>query len=387
MALSVVTSLETIEEPKRTMVAFSKIVIAGGGVIGNSVSYYLAKLNIASTIIDPIGIAPAASGKAGGFLARDWSDGSPIGKLQQRSFDLHAEQAEDLGAENIDYRRLVCTAVSCDERADVVAKPSGKKLQGVELADINVLGRNIMGGPETIAQVHPKKLCDAMWKYSQDAGSKLVIGKVVEAIVNDDGSMSGVRLDDGTTIDCDALVIACGPWSDATKSWFPSEIGKTIPRMLGVKYHSILIKSPHVLDEAVFFSGHGDPEVYPRPDGDAYITGFPDPAIVVTESPGKEEVRPDAVNRLVDATKKVSSLLGPIPPHTEQSCYLPTTNDGLPVIGAIPSCSGAFICSGHGCWGILNGPATGEAMAELLTGGETNHVDIKMLGVQSPYRR
>ncbi|KAL7527475.1 hypothetical protein ACHAWF_002191 [Thalassiosira exigua] len=45
------------------------------------------------------------------------------------------------------------------------------------------------------------------------------------------------------------------------------------------QYHSILIPSPRVLSQAVFFQGHGDPEVYPRPDGDAYITGFPDPAI------------------------------------------------------------------------------------------------------------
>lgn len=370
------------------MVAFSKIVIAGGGIIGNSVAYYLAKLKIASTIIDPVGIAPAASGKAGGFLARDWSDGSPIGQLQQHSFDLHAQQAEDLGAANIDYRRLACMAVGCDERAAAVAKPSGKKLEGVEWADINVLGRQKMGGTDTIAQVHPKKLCDAMWKYSQDnAGSKLIVGKVVEALLNDDGSISGVKLDDGSTVDCDALVIACGPWTDAVKTWFPPEISKIIPRMLGVKYHSILIKSPHVLNEAVFFSGFGDPEVYPRPDGDAYITGFPDPAVVVNESPGEEEVRPEVVSRLVDATKKVSSLLGPIAPHTEQACYLPTTNDSLPVIGGIPGVKGAFIGSGHGCWGILNGPATGEAIAELLTEGETKHVNIKVLGVDSPYRR
>lgn len=371
------------------MVAFSKIVIAGGGVIGNSVSYYLAKRSISCTIIDPVGIAPAASGKAGGFLARDWSDGTPIGLLQQRSFDLHAEQADTLGASNIDYRRLECMAVGCDERATSVAKPSGKKLQDVEWADVNVLESRTMGRTDTIAQVHPKKLCDAMWKYSQDnAGSKLIIGKVAEAIVNDDdGSIIGVKLDDGSTVDCDALVIACGPWTDAAKSWFPSEVGKTIPQMLGVKYHSILIPSPHVLNQAVFFSGHGDPEVYPRPDGDAYITGFPDQAVIVAESPGNEEVRPEVVARLVDATKKVSSLLGPVPPHTEQSCYLPTTKDGIPVIGEIPGCNGAYLASGHGCWGILNAPATGEAMAELLTDGETKHLDIKLLGVDSPYRR
>ncbi len=36
------------------MVAYSKIVIAGGGVVGNSISYYLAKRHgISCTIIDP----------------------------------------------------------------------------------------------------------------------------------------------------------------------------------------------------------------------------------------------------------------------------------------------------------------------------------------------
>lgn len=141
-----------------------------------------------------------------------------------------------------------------------------------------------------------------------------------------------------------------------------------------------------MLNQAVFFSGQGDPEVYPRPDGDAYITGFPDPAIKVTESPGREEVRPEMVNRLVDATKKTSSELGDIPPHTKQSCYLPTTDDGIPIIGEIPEVKGAFIAAGHGCWGILNGPATGEAVAALLVDGKSHHVNLQSFGLDSPYR-
>ncbi|KAL7527476.1 hypothetical protein ACHAWF_002192 [Thalassiosira exigua] len=181
--------LSTASKP---MVAYSKIVVAGGGVIGNSISYYLAKrYSLPCTIIDPVGIAPAASGKAGGFLAQDWSDGSPIQDLQRRSFDLHAEQAEHLGADQIDYRRLECIAVACDDAAG--GKPKGKQLEGVEWADLNTLGSRVLGKTETIAQVHPKKLCAAMWTYSQKSvGSKLVIGKVVEAILNDDNSISGV---------------------------------------------------------------------------------------------------------------------------------------------------------------------------------------------------
>ena len=51
------------------IMAYSTIIIAGGGIIGNSIAYYLAKRGISCTIIDPVGIAPAASGKGGGFLA------------------------------------------------------------------------------------------------------------------------------------------------------------------------------------------------------------------------------------------------------------------------------------------------------------------------------
>ena len=141
------------------------------------------------------------------------------------------------------------------------------------------------------------------------------------------------------------------------------------------------------MNQAVFFQGHGDPEVYPRPDCDAYITGFPDPAIKVTETPGNEEVRSEKVNQLIDATKKTSSELGDIPPHTQQSCYLPTTADGLPVIGPLAGVKGAFVASGHGCWGKLNSPATGEAVAELLVEGKAKSIDLRMFGVDSPYRR
>lgn len=195
-----------------------------------------------------------------------------------------------------------------------------------------------------------------------------------------------MRLEDGTIVDADALVVACGPWTDQARSWFGSEVCERIPRMYGVKYHSILIPSPRILNQAVFFSGCGDPEVYPRPDGDAYITGFPDASKIVTETPGNEEVRSDVIDRLIEATKNTSSELGQIAPHTKQSCYLPTTADGVPIIGEVPGVKGAFVAAGHGCWGILNGPATGEAMAELLVEGKAKHVDLGVFGFDSPYR-
>jgi glycine/D-amino acid oxidase-like deaminating enzyme len=52
-----------------------------------------------------------------------------------------------------------------------------------------------------------------------------------------------------------------------------------------------------------------------------------------------------------------------------QACYRPITRDGLPFIGRVPGVEGAYIATGHSVWGILNAPATGEAMAELISDG------------------
>ena len=52
------------------------------------------------------------------------------------------------------------------------------------------------------------------------------------------------------------------------------------------------------------------------------------------------------------------------------------TQDGLPLIGAIPGAPGAYVATGHSVWGILNAPATGEAVAELILDGATRAVDL-----------
>lgn len=75
------------------------VVICGAGVIGAAVAYYLALRGVAATVIERCGVACAASGKAGGFLALDWCDNSPLAPLARKSFQLHADLAQTLGAD------------------------------------------------------------------------------------------------------------------------------------------------------------------------------------------------------------------------------------------------------------------------------------------------
>jgi len=81
------------------------VLICGGGVIGASIAYFLSCRGVKATVIEGTGLACAASGKSGGFLARDWCDGSPLAPMARRSFALHAELAERI-ADNWGYRRL-----------------------------------------------------------------------------------------------------------------------------------------------------------------------------------------------------------------------------------------------------------------------------------------
>lgn len=75
---------------KHQMSSSGPIVICGGGIIGASVAYHLAQLGRAKdvTVVEATGVACAASGFAGGFLARSWCSGTATDELARVSFDM-----------------------------------------------------------------------------------------------------------------------------------------------------------------------------------------------------------------------------------------------------------------------------------------------------------
>ena len=72
----------------------------------------------------------------------------------------------------------------------------------------------------------------------------------------------------------------------------------------------------------------------------------------------------------------MSSTLAAAPITRRQACYRPVTDDGLPLIGRVPGMLGAYVATGHGPWGMLNAPATGLALAELIVDGRARSVDL-----------
>jgi glycine/D-amino acid oxidase-like deaminating enzyme len=342
------------------------VLVCGGGVIGASVAYFLSCRGVKATVIESTGLACAASGKSGGFLARDWCDGSPLAPLARRSFELHAELAEKI-ADDWGYRRLDTYA----GLAGVSRRPSAYALGWLSDA---VTVTQALGSPETTAQVHPGQFTAAMMRAAEAQGAQLRHGRV-SGITKREGRATGVEVD-GAVIEGDAIVIAMGPWSILAASWLP------LPPVFGLKGHSLVFETgTTVPGEAVFLEYRERsgavlaPELFPRTDGTTYVCA------ISSEEPlpiDPAQVAPDTgtVERLKAMCGSISPVLASAKILGSQACYRPVTRDGLPLIGPVPGVAGAYVATGHSVWGILNAPATGEAMAELIVDGAAHTADL-----------
>lgn len=353
----------------------SRVIICGGGVIGTSIAYYLSQCDVEAIVVERTGIAHAASGKSGGFLALDWCRGTPVDPLAKRSFALHAELAEQLKVElDLDwgYRRLDTLSVAASAQRDL---SSLARMQSPSWLAATAAVHAQIGSEATTAQIHPAHFTQAMLTAAEAHGATRVMGAVEGVVLSDDGQRAMGIVVNGATLTADAVVIAMGPWSILACQWLP------LPAIYGLKGHSLVFDYTPTEPRALFVemeTASGDiatPEVMPRTDGTTYVCGISsesplpvDPA-AVTADPGAHE-------RLHAMTKALAPELGAAELLAAQTCFRPITADGIPLIGKIPGVTGAYVATGHSVWGMLNGPATGEAMAELIVDGAASTVDI-----------
>jgi glycine/D-amino acid oxidase-like deaminating enzyme len=345
------------------------VLICGGGVIGAAIAYFLSCRGVKATVIERTGVACAASGKSGGFLALDWCDGTPLEALARRSFALHASLQETIGRD-WGYRRMTTYGGAVGTHG---GHGRGHRLPW--LSD-NVAIERRLGSVETTAQVHPGQFTAALIAAAQARGAELKSGAVTGILQGKDAKrIAGVEVD-GEPVEGDAVVIAMGPWSVLAARWLP------LPPVLGLKGHSLVFETgDRVPAEALFLeyreAGRGwhSPEVIPRPDGTTWVCAISSESPVPLD-PGKVVPDPGVMDRLRALCGRISPDFAASRILASQACHRPVTQDGLPLIGKVPDVAGAYVATGHSVWGILNAPATGEAMTELILDGAARAVDL-----------
>jgi glycine/D-amino acid oxidase-like deaminating enzyme len=347
------------------------ILICGAGVIGAATAEALTRRGERPTIVERVAPAAAASGRAGGFLALDWNDGGPVGPLARASFALHAALAERLGAERIGYRALETLMVGS---ADDLAVERYRQMANPAWLDGNVAAHSVIGTPATTAQVDPQRFTCALLEAAVEAGATLRTGTVEQVARNPDGSVSGVVVD-GEILAADAVVLALGPWTTRVAA------GLTLPLVHGLKGASITLEAEtpaqavfadHVRADGRRFT----PEIYPRPDGVVYVNGYPSNA-PLPDDPRDVHPDPGHCEELHRIAGVISRTLADAPVISHRACYRPVTIDGVPIIGPVPGAPGAYVATGHGPWGILNAPATGRMVAEMIVDGASTSLDAR----------
>jgi glycine/D-amino acid oxidase-like deaminating enzyme len=239
-----------------------------------------------------------------------------------------------------------------------------------------------LGSPETTAQVHPGQFTAALMRAAEAQGAELRLGRVT-GITQYEGRATGVEVD-GNVVEGDAMVIAMGPWSILAACWLP------VPAVFGLKGHSLVFDTGAKIPAEAAFLEYQErsgavltPELFPRTDGTTYVCAISSEEPLPVD-PARVAPDPGAIARLEAMCSSMSPVLASAKILARQACYRPVTRDGLPLIGPVPGVAGAYIATGHSVWGILNAPATGEAMAELIVDGTAQASGITTTAASAP---
>ncbi|MCL6607015.1 MAG: FAD-binding oxidoreductase [Geminicoccaceae bacterium] len=330
-----------------------KVLVLGAGVIGAATAFFLARRGAAVAIVERAAPACAASGKAGGFLALDWCDGLPRAPLSRRSFGLHGELARD-AADALGHRPVETWLVT----ASGGGEPAAWLGPGFHLVER-------LGEPTTTALVDPARLTCWLVERAVGAGARLLTG--TPEGLEPEGRGWRLRLA-GTTLRAEAVVLALGPWTNLAR------IRVKLPPVFALLGHSLRFELAEPLPPRVLFArldpvrhGLDELEIYPRADGSVVVAGLSRPARPPAE-PTAVGPDPGAAERLLAAARAVLPALSHARRVEPRACLRPVSADGTPLLGPVPGRPGLWLATGHGPWGILEGPASGELLADLLLG-------------------
>jgi glycine oxidase len=349
----------------------SDVIVVGGGLMGCSVAYRLAKDGARVLVLERSVPGAEASSAAAGILGptiESYDDALAL-QIGRRSRELHAEWADELDelfGIDVGFRRSGVIKVAFDdgELHELDRQAESLRAQGVhcdrwspeELFDEEPAANPKAAGALSVAedaQIEPKKLLSAVALGAEHAGVIFRTGSTVRAVETEHGQVRGVRLGD-ELLPCERVVVAAGSWTTLIPGLpFGSE---TIYPVRGqmIATHT----RPPVFRRVVFGAGG---YVVTRPDG-RVLCGS------TMERVGFERgITLGGMADVIDKATRIAPVLKSAPVRSHWSSFRPGTPDGLPLVGET-RIEGLFLASGHYRNGILLAPFTAELIAQAMSG-------------------
>ncbi|MHC1551473.1 NAD(P)/FAD-dependent oxidoreductase [Phyllobacterium sp. K27] len=193
--------------------------------------------------------------------------------------------------------------------------------------------------------------------HAQAGGSVFHRGDVSD-IVHAEGKVRGVRIG-GDTLACDDVVIATGVWSKP----LARNLGLDVPLESEGGYHIELLE-PNIMPRSPVMVASGKLVVTPM-ENRIRLAG-------VVEFGGLKATASRAPLDLLMRNIKAAMPTLTWKDTREWMGHRPAPADSIPVIGAVPKISGAWLGFGHHHIGLTGGPKTGKLLAQMICGQKIN---------------
>ncbi len=343
------------------------VVIVGGGVIGLTTAYFLAKSGVRVRVFERGEFGREASWAGAGIIppgnpAKTTSAYERLRAESSNQFAGFSAMLREITGIDNGYRR--CGGIellSPQERAAVFAAWQAEEIRYSELspAELHALEPNLRAPVELayylpdLAQVRNPWHMRALVAICATMRVGLRSGTSVMRITSERGSVR-LSLSDGSVHSSGCVLLAAGAWSSALLE----PLGVRLP-VHPVRGQIVLLRSPEPLLHRVFVTGKQ--YLVPRADGRTLVGSTEEPEagfIKLNNAHG--------VMQLLQLALHWVPLLSQAEVETTWAGLRPGSADGLPYLGRIPGHERLFIAGGHYRAGIQLSIATGRALSDLV---------------------
>jgi len=211
---------------------------------------------------------------------------------------------------------------------------------------------------KTERHLDPVTLMDGLRARCAQLGVRVIEEAPVESVEVRGDRVTALRTPQ-MRIECDAVVLAAGAWSGMLAKAF----GLPLPVRAGKGYAIDCAPAPVQLRMMINLS---DAKVAVTPLSNRLRL-----AGTMEFGPHDEKVNDGRVAAILRAPGEYFSDWPADPPHVVAGAGMrPMTPDGLPILGAIPGLSNAYVSTGHGMMGVTLAAGTARAMGDLIVNGK-----------------
>lgn len=368
----------------KTLPNDASVVVIGGGVMGCSVLYHLAKLGVSDAVLVERNQLTSGTTWHSAAQVRALRSTRNMTELIRYSIELYSTLEEETGqATGWINKGSLSIATNQDRLTHIKRQESLAHLYGVEAASITAGEAKeiwpLMNADDVIGavwspgdgRVSPSDLCAALVKGAKSRGANIFEETGVEGIVTEGGRVVAVETSRGR-IQTDAIAICTGLWSREA-----AEMAGTIAPVWPCEHFYLLTKPIEGITGNVPSLSDHDSHLYIRDDSGGLLVGCFEPMgkQISPDTLGKnfafqllpedwdhfEPMMINALHRLPALeTAEVKTLLnGP-------ESFTP---DGGFLLGEAPETRGVFLGCGMNSVGVATGGGAGMALAHNIVHG------------------